>query len=78
LEEILSLQHNQLSQQQDLLGIVAELKNTLSSLSTSTPSQESQDMKHLKTLLNQLQNYWSQPTSVYPVSMTSTLMFGLS
>jgi len=76
LEEILSLQHTQLSQQQDLLGIVTELKNTLSSLSTSTPSQ---DMKHLKTLLNQLQNlYVPQPTSVYPVSMTSTLMFGLS
>jgi hypothetical protein len=75
LEELLSLQHNQLSQQQDLLGIVAELKNTLSSLSTSTPSQ---DMKHLKNLVNQLQHYWSQPTSVYPVSMTSALMFGLS
>lgn len=56
--------------------MVAELKEQFSSLSTSTPDL---DMKHLKNLLNQLQNlYVPQPTSVYPVSMTSTLMFGLS
>jgi len=75
LEELLSLQHTQLSQQQDLLVMVAEMKEQFSSLSTSTPKQ---DMQHLKNRLNQLQHYWSQPTSVYPVSMTSTLMFGLS